>query len=39
LHVAEAAFNKTVSTAEAVGFEASGRPAISMSRTVLFKKP
>jgi ubiquinone/menaquinone biosynthesis C-methylase UbiE len=39
LHVAEAVFNKTVSMSEAVGFEAAGRPAISMSRTVLFKKP
>jgi len=38
LHVAEAAFNETVSWAEAAGFEAAGRPSISMSRAVLFKK-
>jgi 2-polyprenyl-3-methyl-5-hydroxy-6-metoxy-1,4-benzoquinol methylase len=38
LHVAEADFNKTVSSAVALGFEAAGRPAISMSRAVLFKK-
>jgi ubiquinone/menaquinone biosynthesis C-methylase UbiE len=38
LHVTEAAFNETVSSAVALGFEAAGRPAISMSRAVLFKK-
>lgn len=38
LHVAEAAFNETVSATEAVGFTIAGRPDISMSRSVLFKK-
>jgi ubiquinone/menaquinone biosynthesis C-methylase UbiE len=39
LHVPEAAFNKTLSLAQAAGFEVAGRPAISGSRAVLFKKP
>jgi len=38
LHVAEAAFNETISWAEAAGFAVANRPAISMSRAVLFKK-
>jgi ubiquinone/menaquinone biosynthesis C-methylase UbiE len=39
LHVPEAAFNETVSLVQAAGFEIAGRPAISASRAVLFKKP
>lgn len=39
LHVAGADFNQTVSTAMALGFEVAARPAISMSRAVLLKKP
>ncbi|MDD5647494.1 MAG: class I SAM-dependent methyltransferase [Dehalococcoidia bacterium] len=38
LHVTEAAFNKTASTAEACGFEVVSRPAIAMSRAVLLRK-
>jgi ubiquinone/menaquinone biosynthesis C-methylase UbiE len=39
LHVPEAAFNETVSLAVGLGFEITGRPGISGSRTVLFRKP
>jgi ubiquinone/menaquinone biosynthesis C-methylase UbiE len=39
LHVTEAAFDKTVALSEAAGFKVADRPAISMSRAVLFNKP
>jgi len=39
LHVTETAFNKTVSVAETVGFAVMGKPTISISRAVLFRKP
>jgi len=38
LHVTGASFSETVSAAEAAGFTIAGRPDISMSRSVLFKK-
>jgi FkbM family methyltransferase len=39
LHVAATALDKTISMAEAAGFEIISRPVISISRAVLFRKP